>query len=53
MIGGTQEAVVREIERFRNAGLDHLVCYFGNEPYDRIISQATLFAKEIIPSFRS
>jgi probable F420-dependent oxidoreductase len=53
MIGGTREAVTREIELFKSAGLDHLVCYFGNEPYDKIASQATRFAKEIVPSFRS
>jgi probable F420-dependent oxidoreductase len=51
MIGGTRETVVQEIEAFKRSGLDHLVCYFGNEPYDKIASQATLFAKEIIPSF--
>jgi len=51
MIGGTREAVIKEIEAFKEAGLEHLVCYFGNEPYDKIASQATLFAKEIMPSF--
>lgn len=53
MIGGAREAVIKEIEAFKEAGLDYLVCYFGNEPYDKIASQATLFAKEIIPSFSS
>jgi len=51
MIGGAREAVTKEIEAFKEAGLEHLVCYFGNEPYDAIASQASLFAKEIIPSF--
>lgn len=51
MIGGTREAVVREIEAFQQVGLNHLICYYGNESYDRVESQATLFAKEIMPSF--
>src|SRR5208337_813209 len=52
MIGGTRPAVLGEIEKFKQAGLDHLICYFGNEPYDEVSSQAALFGKEIIPSFR-
>jgi probable F420-dependent oxidoreductase len=51
MIGGTREVVVQEIEAFQQAGLNHLICYFGNEPYDQVASQATLFAKGIMPSF--
>jgi probable F420-dependent oxidoreductase len=51
MLGGPRETVVREIEAFEQAGVGHLICYFGNEPYDQIASQATLFAKEVISSF--
>jgi probable F420-dependent oxidoreductase len=51
MLGGKLEGVVREMEKLRNAGVEHLVCFFGNKPYDFVASQATLFAKEIIPSF--
>jgi hypothetical protein len=53
MIGGARDPVTKEIEAFKEAGLEHLVCYFGNEPYDEIASQASLFAREIIPSFSS
>jgi probable F420-dependent oxidoreductase len=52
MVGGEREAVVREIEAFKQAGLDHLVCYFGNEPYEQLADQTRVFAKEIMPSFR-
>jgi probable F420-dependent oxidoreductase len=52
MVGGASEAVVREIEAFEHAGLDHLVCYFGNEAYEQVAAQASLFAEEIIPSFK-
>lgn len=52
MVGGVREAVVREIEAFEHAGLDHLVCYFGNEPYEQVAAQTTLFAEEIMPSFK-
>jgi probable F420-dependent oxidoreductase len=51
MVGGGREAVVREIEAFEQAGLDHLVCYFGNEPYEQVAAQTTLFAEEVMPSF--
>jgi len=51
MLGGTREAVVEEIEKLRQAGVEHLICYFGNKPYDFVASQAKLFAQEVIPSF--
>jgi hypothetical protein len=52
MLGGDRETVVREIEAFEQAGLDHLICYFGNEPYPEVAAQAALFAKEVVPSFK-
>lgn len=52
MLGGERQEVLREIEAFEHAGLHHLVCYFGNEAYEQVAAQATLFAKEIIPSFK-
>jgi hypothetical protein len=52
MIGGTRQAVLGEIDMFKQAGLDHLICYFGNEPYDEVASQAALFGREIITSFK-
>jgi probable F420-dependent oxidoreductase len=52
MVGGNREAVVREIETFEQAGLEHLVCYFGNQPYQHVVTQATLFANEVMPSFK-
>jgi probable F420-dependent oxidoreductase len=52
MMGGEREAVVREIEAFERAGLDHLVCYFGNEPYEQVVAQTTFFAEEVMPSFK-
>jgi probable F420-dependent oxidoreductase len=51
MLGGKRNDVVRETEKLKDAGVEHLVCFFGNKPYDFVASQATLFAKEIIPSF--
>jgi probable F420-dependent oxidoreductase len=51
MLGGKREAVISEVEKLEEAGVEHLVCYFGNKPYDFVASQAKLFANEIIPSF--
>jgi len=52
MLGGKREDIVREIEKLQEAGVEHLICGFGDKPYDFVASQATAFAKEIIPSFR-
>lgn len=52
MIGGARDAVVREIGMFKQTGLDHLICYFGNEKYDEVASQASFFGREVIPSFK-
>lgn len=51
MLGGSRQQIVKELEAFREAGLDHLVCFFGNKPYEFVDSQARQFAKDIIPSF--
>jgi len=51
MLGGTREQILRELEAFREAGLDHLICFFGNKPYEFVESQARQFAENIIPSF--
>jgi biotin operon repressor len=51
MLGGKREAVVKEVEKLQEAGVEHLICFFGNKPYDFVASQAKLFAQEIIPSF--
>ena len=53
MLGGKRENVVHEIEKLQDAGVDHLICFFGDQPYDFVATQATKFAKEIIPSFKS
>jgi len=52
MIGGTRQAVLDEVEKFKQAGLDHLICYFGNESYDEVASQLALFGREVVPSFK-
>jgi len=52
MIGGKHEAIVNEVEKYKDAGLDHLICYFGNEPYDEVASQTSLFGREVMPSFK-
>ncbi len=51
MLGGKREAVVQEIEKLEEAEVEHLVCFFGDKPYDFVAFQASLFAKEVIPSF--
>jgi len=52
MLGGTREAVANEVEKLRDAGVEHIICYFGNKPYDHVVSQARVFAQEVIPSFQ-
>jgi probable F420-dependent oxidoreductase len=51
MLGGTRSAVIKETEALERAGVEYLVCYFGNRPYDFVSSQASLFANEIMACF--
>lgn len=52
VITGTTRHATKAIERYQDAGLDHLVCYFGDIDVRTLERKITQFAEEIIPSFR-
>ena len=51
VIAGTASDAAKAIEQYRDAGLDHLVCYFGDIDTKSSERRITRFAEEIIPSF--
>jgi len=59
VITGSPDQVVHTIEDFRKSGLEHLalsfrdVRLFKDETPDMLLKQMRLFAKEIMPAFRS
>ncbi len=51
VIAGTIQQATNTVGDYRDAGLDHLVCYFGDVDIRSLEREITQFAKEIIPSF--
>ncbi len=49
-ISGEPRQVVEMIQRYEGAGLEHLVCYFGDKP-EGILAQMREFSRHVIPSF--
>ena len=49
-VGSTKE-IIEDIEDLRRAGLEYLVCYFGDLEKQDYIEKMKKFAKEVIPSF--
>jgi alkanesulfonate monooxygenase SsuD/methylene tetrahydromethanopterin reductase-like flavin-dependent oxidoreductase (luciferase family) len=54
VIIGDVDHCVRKVERYANAGLDHLICLMQADriPHERVMRSIELFASEIIPRFR-
>jgi len=52
---GSPDTVARKIEAMRAAGVGHVLCWmnFGGLPQERIRRSMELFAREVMPSFRS
>ena len=50
---GTSSEVVKQVERFEKAGVDHLVMIlvFRGREYSSLLEAMTLFSKEVVPSF--
>jgi len=49
-LAGTSEEILGQIRKYRLAGLNHLVCYFGDREPKILKVKATKFAREIMPS---
>ncbi len=52
VIAGTSDRAIETIEKYRDAGLEHLVCYFGDVRLEQLKNKMTEFAKEVMPSFK-
>ncbi len=50
ILAGSSSQILEQIERYRRAGLDHLICYFGDKTPKVLESAQTKFAKEVLPS---
>jgi probable F420-dependent oxidoreductase len=51
VIAGNQDQVINTIERYREAGLSHLACYFGDIGLELLKKKMKQFAAEVLPSF--
>jgi alkanesulfonate monooxygenase SsuD/methylene tetrahydromethanopterin reductase-like flavin-dependent oxidoreductase (luciferase family) len=54
VIVGDVDECIRKVERYRNAGVDHLLCLMQADriPHEKVMRSIELFAKEIMPRFR-
>ena len=54
VIVGDVEHCLRKVERYQQAGLDHLICLMQADriPHERVMRSIELFAREIAPRFR-
>jgi alkanesulfonate monooxygenase SsuD/methylene tetrahydromethanopterin reductase-like flavin-dependent oxidoreductase (luciferase family) len=54
VIVGDVDHVIRKVERYRQAGLDHFIALMQADriPHDRVMRSIELFATEVMPRFR-
>jgi len=54
VIVGDVDHCIRKIERYQEAGLDHLICLMQADriPHQKVMRSIELFAKEILPRFK-
>ena len=55
VIAGDPDKIVRKVERYEKAGVDHLLCYMqvGYLKHEHILRSIELIGREVIPHFRS
>jgi probable F420-dependent oxidoreductase len=51
VIAGNPDQVINTIERYREAGLSHLACYFGDVGLELLKKKMRQFAAEVLPCF--
>ncbi len=52
VITGTAQQAISKIGEYQKAGLEHLVCYFGDVNIESMEKKISQFAKGVIPSFQ-
>jgi alkanesulfonate monooxygenase SsuD/methylene tetrahydromethanopterin reductase-like flavin-dependent oxidoreductase (luciferase family) len=53
VIAGNRDQVIKTIDRYREAGLFHLICYFGDIGLELLKGKMRQFASEVLPSFET
>ena len=54
VIVGDVDHVIRKVERYQKAGLDHFIALMQADriPHEKVLRSIELFAKEVMPRFR-
>ncbi len=52
VILGPADRAIRSIQEYRDAGLEHLVCYFGDVELALLRKKITQFAEQVMPSLK-
>ena len=50
-ISGTPDVIVEQLEPYRQAGLDYVVCGFSAASVDNMLHQMQMFAEQVMPHF--
>ena len=50
-MSGTPDAIVEQLEPYRQAGLDYVVCGFSADSVDNMLHQMQMFAEQVMPHF--
>jgi len=50
-MSGTPDAIVEQLEPYRQAGLDYAVCIFSADGLDTMLHQMQMFAEQVMPHF--
>ena len=50
-MSGTPDAIVEQLEPYRQVGLDYVVCIFSADSVDNMLHQMQVFAEQVMPHF--
>ena len=50
-MSGTPDAIIEQLEPYRQAGLDYVVCGFSADSVDNMLHQMQMFAEQVMPHF--
>jgi len=50
-MSGTPNAIVEQLEPYRQAGLDYVLCGFSADSVDNMLHQMQVFAEQVMPQF--
>lgn len=50
-MSGTPDAIIEQLEPYRQAGLEYVVCGFSASSVNNMLHQMEVFAEQVIPHF--